>query len=533
MVASAIDSSSLVDGLVGIVGQDYVLTGQEDREFYAMDVYRNLAVPVAVVQPGSVDELCQVVAAATSAGVSVVPRGGGASYTDGYLPLQDSSITIDTSRLNQIVEINATDMYVVVESGVTWAELDAELAKQGLRTPFWGPFSGLKATIGGSTSQGSVSMGSGAYGSSSESVLAMDVVLADGQLLKTGAAGAHNGTPFFRTYGPDLTGLFTCDGGAMGIKARLSLRLIKRPAEVATCSFGFESFEAMSQGMAAVARENLADLNWGLDPALQSGQLARTSAADARKAAFAVFKNSRNVFDGALRLLKLAIAGKRFFDKYPYSAHFVVNAHSKAGVTAKTDLLRKVAGQHGNEIANTAPTVIAAMPFIPLYPILGPRGERWVPQHGIMPFSKAAECGEKLKAFYAANKQRMDEHTVYPGAMFMTLSTHAFLYEPVFYWQDSRTAYHKRFLPQDYLDTLPEYPANEAARELVAELRKGVQEIMREVGAVHLQVGKSYPLLRGRQATSKQALENIKRSLDPNTLMNPGALDGLNVDGQG
>ena len=318
----------------------------------------------------------------------------------------------------------------------------------------------------------------------------------------------------------------------MGIKARLSLRLIKRPAEVVTCSFGFDDFNAMSQGMAAVAREGLADLNWGLDPALQSGQLARTSAADARKAAFAVFKNSRNIFEGAWRLLKLAIAGKRFFGRYPYSAHFVVDGPTKAVATSKAALLRGIASQYGNEIPNTAPTVISAMPFIPLYPILGPRGERWVPQHGIMPFSKAKECGEKLQAFYAANKQRMDDLTVYPGAMFMTLSTHAFLYEPVFYWQDSRSAYHKRYLPQDYLDTLPEYPANEAARELVAELRKGVQEVLREVGAVHLQVGKSYPLLRGRDASSKQALENIKRSLDPDTLMNPGALDGLNMDGR-
>ncbi len=533
MLATDTSNTSIVDTLQSIVGPAHVLTSAEDREFYGMDVYRSLALPMAVVQPGSVEELSQIVKAATDAGISVVPRGGGASYTDGYLPMLESSISVDTSRLNRIVEVNATDMYAVVECGVTWAELDAELKKHGLRAPFWGPFSGLKATIGGSTSQGSLSMGSGAYGTSSESVLSMEVVLANGEIIQTGALAAHNGKPFFRSYGPDLTGLFTCDAGALGVKARISLRLIKRPAFKATCSFGFEDYDAMTQCLAAVARENLADINWGLDPALQSGQLARTSAADARRAAFAVFKNSRNVFEGAWRLLKLAVAGKRFFDRYPYSAHFVVDGPAKAVPAAKANLVRKIAGQYGAEIANTAPTVIAAMPFIPLYPILGPQGERWVPQHGIMPFSKMKEIGEKLKAFYAKHQERMDALTVYPGTMFMTVSTHAFLIEPVFYWQDERSAYHKRYLPQDYLDTLPEYPANPKARELVAELREGIIELFREVGAIHMQAGKTYPYLRGRQPTAKQALEDIKRSLDPNTLMNPGALDGLNVDNKG
>ena len=57
----------------------------------------------------------------------MVPRGGGASYTDGYLPTTPRSILIDTSRLNRILEINAEDMYVTVEPGITWADLTARL----------------------------------------------------------------------------------------------------------------------------------------------------------------------------------------------------------------------------------------------------------------------------------------------------------------------------------------------------------------------------------------------------------------------
>ena len=132
-------ASNLLSDLAAIVGQANVLTSDADRSFYAMDVYNQLELPLAVVQPATVDELQKAVRTITSAGVAVVPRGGGASYTDGYLPTTANSILLDTSRLNRIVEINATDMYVTVEPGLTWAELWQELAKQGLRTTFWGP----------------------------------------------------------------------------------------------------------------------------------------------------------------------------------------------------------------------------------------------------------------------------------------------------------------------------------------------------------------------------------------------------------
>jgi glycolate oxidase len=511
-----------------MVGSDHVLTSAEDLEFYAMDVYRARALPLAVVQPGTVEELCAVVKLAAESELALVPRGGGASYTDGYLPISEQSLVIDTSRLNRIVEINEEDMYVTVECGVTWAELDAGLKEKGLRTPFYGPFSGLKATVGGSTTQGSLSMGTGTYGSSADSVLGFEIALANGELLRTGAHAAANGKPFFRHYGPDLTGLFTNDAGAMGIKARITLRLIQRPAFNATCSFGFSDFDAMARGMAACARLGVADMNWGLDPGLQQGQLARTSAADARRAAIAVFKNSRNVLEGTWRLLKLAIAGKRFFGAYPYSAHFVVDGPTRAIVKSKLAVLREAGSRFGDEIAATAPTVIIAMPFIPLYPILGPKGERWVPQHGILPFSKAIEFNQKLQALYAEHANELKANKVTTASMFMSVSNHAFLHEPVFYWHDSRTPYHNRYLPADYLATLPTYEENPAARELVEKLRGKIQALFAEVGAIHLQVGKTYPYLQGRQPTATQVVSGIKRAVDPDCIMNPGALDGLN-----
>jgi FAD/FMN-containing dehydrogenase len=461
---------------------------------------------------------------ATAAGIAVVTRGGGASYTDGYLPTTGNSITIDVSRLDRIVEINATDMYVTVEPGVTWEALWKKLGEQGLRTTFWGPFSGLKATVGGSMSQNSASLGSGNYGISADAVLTFEIVLASGEILKTGSRAAANGSPFFRWYGPDLTGLFTGDAGALGIKARISLRLIRAPKYSGAASFGFDTFEQMAAGMAAAAREGVIADNFGLDPRLQQGQLGKTNAKDAIAAAFAVAKTARNPIEAGIKLLKMAVAGKSFLKGYNYSAHYTVEGVSQAEVNGKLAVLRAALEPHGNETANTIPTVIRAMPFIPLYPILGPKGERWVPQHGIVPFSKVGELHGKLKQLYADNAARMQAAKVDKGAMFMTVTTHGFLYEPVFYWEDDRTAFHKRYLPKEYLDMLPEYPANPEGRALVRELRGKINAIFASVGSIHMQVGKSYPYMTGRDPEAARLLRELKQSLDPRNLVNPGAL---------
>ena len=220
-------------------------------------------------------------------------------------------------------------MYVTVEPGVTWHDLWQALKAKGLRTSFWGPFSGLKATVGGSRSQNSASLGSGNYGISADAILGFEIVLASGEILRTGSHAAANGTPFFRWYGPDLTGLFCGDAGALGIKASITLRLIKEPPFFGAASFGFETFEQMAAGIAAAARENVVADNFGLDPKLQQGQLGKASTKDAVTAAMAVAKTSRNPVEALGRLIRMAAAGKRFLAGHNYSAHYTVEGVSQ------------------------------------------------------------------------------------------------------------------------------------------------------------------------------------------------------------
>ena len=160
---------------------------------------------------------------------------------------------LDLRRLDR-VEVVPEDGYVLAEAGCTWEALDAALEPLGSRTPFRGPLSGRRATVGGTLSQNAIFFGSGLHGTASDSVLGLEVVLASGALLRTGSSAASGTPPFLRAYGPDLTGLFLGDSGALGIKARASLRLLPRPAARTPLSIGFRNRASCLEALLACAR---------------------------------------------------------------------------------------------------------------------------------------------------------------------------------------------------------------------------------------------------------------------------------------
>lgn len=246
------DNNNVFEQLVGIVGQEHVLTDDHSCTLYAQDVYTKAQTVVAVVQPANTQELSLAVAAATSAGYDVIPRGGGMSYTSGLIPVTENTITFDLSRMNRVLEINTQDMYVTVECGCTWKQLHEALSESGFRTPYWGTLSGSKATIGGGFSQNSIFWGSGQYGTAADNVIGLEVVIADGSVVKTGSGAQINSKPFFRHFGPDLTGLFTCDAGALGFKASATLRLIPKFKGRQYCALDFKTGEEAIAAMSEI-----------------------------------------------------------------------------------------------------------------------------------------------------------------------------------------------------------------------------------------------------------------------------------------
>jgi FAD/FMN-containing dehydrogenase len=517
-------AAALTTALAAVVGAAQVLTDEESRTFYSTDVFRQADVlAAAVVRPGSVVELQAVVRACVAARAPMVVRGGGASYTDGYLAIREGTVCIDMSRLDRI-EVNAEDMYVTVEPGVTWARLHEALAPLGLRTPMWGPFSGLAATVAGGMSHYAVNYGSGLYGVSAESLLGLEVILASGELVATGSGGGVGSLPFFRYYGPDLTGLFVGDAGALGIKARLTLRLIRRPTGFAAASFGFPDGESALRALMEVARLNVVAQNFGLDPRQQKTALTRMESESALEAARSVFLSARNPVDGALQVARMGLAGRNFLRNAVYSAHFGSEGLSDAEARQKLAVVRATARRFGAEVANTIPTYFNANPFMQLTPILGPNGERWKPTHGVLPFSRVLQHHADFEALLTEYRERMQRHRVQLTRMLMTFGSNAFIYEPTFLWEDERSIYHRRVYPAALLTQVPEHPANPAGRALVKELKHRIGELCVKNGASHLQVGKDYPYLRTRKPESAALIRSLKQLLDPAGIMNPGAL---------
>jgi len=519
-------ATSIATQLSTLLGPESVLTDDADRRFFSQDIGGPREhVAACVIRPRSVEQLRAAVAASTAAGIASVPRGGGSSYTGGYVPDRDACVIVDTRGLGRVVEINTADMYVTVEAGCTWESLLAALGPHGVRTPFWGPLSGATATIGGSLSQNSILWGSARYGVSAETVLALEVVLADGTLLRTGAAAVGTARPFFRYYGPDLTGLFLGDTGALGIKARATLKLIRQPAWVETASFGFGTHDQMAGAMAEIAREGLVSECFAMDPVLQAQRMKRAGLAQDLKAVKGVITSARGLAAGMKEAARVALAGRRFLDDVSYSMHVGTEGRTEAGVVdALTEVRRIVAAQGGQEVENTVPKVLRGMPFVPMTSAIGPSGERWLPVHALLPLSEAVATWTAVRALFDSRGGDLERCGVKVGVLTAIVGTNAFVLEPVFYWPAPRTLYYQRVLDEATRAKFDDFPPNPEGEALVFEMRGHLTQLFLERGATHLQIGRTYRYREGLRPEPWQLLEAIKRAVDPRGLVNPGAL---------
>jgi len=512
--------------LVALLGAEHVIDDPTELGVYSTDVYRRADVDAGlIIRPGTVEELSAAVRLCTSRGLAVIPRGGGLSYTGGFLPVQPNSVMVDMLRLNQIVEINATDMYVVVECGASWRALYEALKPLGLRTPFFGPMSGYASTVGGALSQGSIFLGSTQYGATAESVLGLDVVLADGSLLTTGSGGGAPGaSPFFRHYGPDLTGPFLHDSGAFGFKARATLRLLTAPKCSGFASFTFGNHADLLTAMSEVSRRGLAAECFGSDPYIWGMRLWDSDLSRDVKRVVGVIKAGRTLVSGLKDAMRIAITGREALGDVEFAMNVAVDGRSEGEVDVALDEIRSIVAGTGKEVESTVPRAVRGTPFLPPNDILGPKGERWAPSHGIAPHSKIVALTSDLHAFFEARAELLAEHGIEWGYVTFAISTTAILLEPMLYWPGERALYHERVITPAHLAKLPRLaPAPETA-EAVRRLRADLAAFWLEHGCAHLQIGKTYRYLESRQAPVRSFLEGLKALVDPEGRVNPGAL---------
>jgi glycolate oxidase len=199
--------------------------------------------PAVVVLPGSADEVQAVVRLCHREGVPFVARGHGTGLSGGALPVA-GGVVIGLSRLNRVLDIDIPNRRVTVEPGVTNLEITRRVAPHGYYyAP--DPSSQQVCSIGGNVAENSGGAHCLKYGFTTHHVLALDVVMPDGELVRLDSAVA--GAP-----GPDLAGLIIGSEGTLAVVTRAVLRILRRPQSVRTLLAAFDSISGAGTAVSEI-----------------------------------------------------------------------------------------------------------------------------------------------------------------------------------------------------------------------------------------------------------------------------------------
>lgn len=233
------------------LGADAVFTDTDITASYSRDMMplAPAGTPLAVVMPRNVESVQAVVRACADAGVPIVPRGAGSGLT-GAANAIDGCVVLVTSKLDEIVEIDTDNRVAVVQPGVINLELRGAVEKNGLFYPP-DPSSYDWCSIGGNLATNAGGLCCVKYGVTTDSVLGLEVVLADGSLLRTGRRTVKG------VAGYDLTKLFVGSEGTLGVITQATVSLRPLPQAPGTFVAAFDDTEKAGAAVSRIVREGL------------------------------------------------------------------------------------------------------------------------------------------------------------------------------------------------------------------------------------------------------------------------------------
>ena len=221
--------SELVSELAAVLG-DRLSVSEPDIAAHGRDEsYHPAMNPDMVAYPESAEEVSRVVRACSRTGTPVIPFGTGTSL-EGHIAAVRGGLSLDTSRMNRVIEVRPVDLDVTIQPGVTREALNKELAQHGL---FFPVDPGADASLGGMAATRASGTTTVRYGSMRENVLSLQVVLGDGRVIRTSSRARKSSA------GYDLTRLFVGSEGTLGVITELTLRVYGLPEAMsaAVCSF--------------------------------------------------------------------------------------------------------------------------------------------------------------------------------------------------------------------------------------------------------------------------------------------------------
>ena len=232
------------DELRAIVGGDGFFVDPEDLASYSYDAFVREFMPDAAILPRSTEEVSRIMKVAYREGIKVVARGAGTNLS-GNAVARQGGIIMSFTRMNRIVEIDIRNRCAVVQPGVVNLALQKEVKKRGFFYPP-DPASMAVCTIGGNVALNAGGPRAVKYGVTRDYVMSLEVVLADGEIIRTGGKTVKN------VSGYDLTRLIVGSEGTLGIVTEATLRLIPLPQATKTLLALFSSVEEVAETVSAI-----------------------------------------------------------------------------------------------------------------------------------------------------------------------------------------------------------------------------------------------------------------------------------------